>query len=90
LVANGARLFDDGFLLASSDGSEERLDPRTLTVDDAGIFRCWVRGGVLEARLGTSAATVVAERIAVAKGVVTFRSDGQTFVVGARRQSASP
>jgi hypothetical protein len=88
LVAHGARFVHDGFALALSDGSEERLDPSTLTVDDAGIFRCWVRGGVLEARLSTSAATVIAERIVVEQGDVAFRSDGQTFVVGPRRQSA--
>jgi hypothetical protein len=49
--------------LQLSDGAEERLEPRTLTVDDAGILRCWVRGGRLEARLATSAAAAIADRI---------------------------
>jgi hypothetical protein len=49
--------------LGLNDGSEELLDPRTLTIDGAGVLRCWVRGGKLEARLGTSAATTLAERI---------------------------
>jgi hypothetical protein len=64
LVARAARLDPAGdVLLALSDGSEEQLDPTTLTVDDAGVLRAWVRGGRLEARLSTSAATVLAEAI---------------------------
>jgi hypothetical protein len=53
----------DAVALQLSDGAEETLDPRTLTVDAEGILRCWVRGGRLEARLATSAAAVLAERI---------------------------
>jgi uncharacterized protein len=49
--------------LSLSDGSEEPLDPATLTIDEQGILRCWVRGGRLEARLATSAASALAERI---------------------------
>jgi Protein of unknown function (DUF1285) len=49
--------------LQLSDGAEELLDPRTLTVDEQGILRCGVRGGRLEARLSTSAAAVLAERL---------------------------
>jgi hypothetical protein len=49
--------------LVLSDGAEEALDPATLTIDDEGILRCWVRGGRLEARLSTSAAAALAERI---------------------------
>jgi hypothetical protein len=52
-----------GIRLALSDGAEEPLDPATLTVDDDGILRCRVRGGRLEARLDTSAAATLAERI---------------------------
>src|SRR3954469_20639028 len=44
LVARAARIDSaDGVWLALSDGSEERLDPTTLTVDDAGVLRAWVR-----------------------------------------------
>jgi hypothetical protein len=53
----------DAVTLQLSDGAEETLDPRTLTVDAQGILRCWVRGGRLEARLANSAAAVLAERI---------------------------
>lgn len=63
LVVRAARLSDDGFHLGLSDGADEVLDPRTLTIDGQGILRCWVRGGVLEARFSTSAATVLAEAI---------------------------
>jgi len=63
LVARAARLAGGRFLLALSDGSEEALDPHTLTVDEAGVLRCWVRGGRLEARLATSAAAALAERM---------------------------
>ena len=67
LVVRALRLGRDGagasVTMQLSDGSEEPLDPATLTVDDLGILRCWVRGGRIEARLATSAAAVLAERI---------------------------
>src|SRR5882724_1939247 len=56
-------LVGERVLLALTDGSEEALDPATLTVDDAGVLRVRVRAGKLEARLGTSAAAVLAERL---------------------------
>src|SRR6185295_9536086 len=56
LVARAARIDTDGTVqLALSDGAEERLDPDTLTIDDAGVLRAYVRGGRLEARLASSA-----------------------------------
>jgi hypothetical protein len=67
LVARAARLVggDAGerVMLALTDGSEEPLDPATLTVDDAGVLRARVRGGRLEARLGTSAVAALADRL---------------------------
>jgi hypothetical protein len=63
LVARAARWEGDRLLLSLSDGAEEALDPDTLTVDGAGILRCLVRGGRLEARLATSAASTAAERM---------------------------
>ena len=67
LVAGAARLEGAGggerVLLALSDGSEEPLEPKTLTVDDAGVLRARVRGGKLAARLGTSAVAALAERL---------------------------
>jgi hypothetical protein len=50
-------------MLGLTDGSEEALDPRTLTIDAEGVLRCWVRGGKLEARLATSAAAALAPQI---------------------------
>ena len=56
LVAQAARIDSTGTIwLALSDGAEEALDAKTLTVDGAGLLRAWVRGGRLEARLATSA-----------------------------------
>lgn len=49
-------------ILSLSDGSDEALDPATLTLDAAGLVRCRVRGGRLPARLSTSATVVLAER----------------------------
>jgi hypothetical protein len=64
LVVRALRLPRDGAVaLQLSDGAEEPLDPATLTVDEQGVLRCWVRGGRIEARLATSAAAVLAERI---------------------------
>jgi len=63
LVARAARLDGERVLLALSDGAEEALDPATLTVDDAGVLRARVRGGKLEARLGTSAVAALAARL---------------------------
>jgi hypothetical protein len=63
LVARAARWEADRLFISLSDGAEEPLDPETLTLDGAGILRCLVRGGRLEARLATSAAATIAERI---------------------------
>src|SRR6185295_9012083 len=49
LVVRALRVTErDGIRLELSDGAEEPLDPATLTVDEAGILRCRVRGGRLE------------------------------------------
>ena len=64
LIVRALRLAPDGAVaLQLSDGAEEPLDPTTLTIDAQGVLRCWVRRGRIEARLATSAAAVLAERI---------------------------
>jgi hypothetical protein len=63
LVVRGARVDGDRVLLTLSDGAEEPLAPETLTVDGAGVMRCTVRAGKLEARLSTAAAAALAEII---------------------------
>jgi hypothetical protein len=90
LVARAARIDDGGGVrLALSDGSEEALDPETLTVDDAGVLRAWVRGGRLEARLATSAAAVVGELISVGDdGRPRLRLGGRSVALRPRAQSA--
>lgn len=52
----------DRGLLALSDGSEEDLDRSTLTVDEAGLVRCTVRGK-LQVRLSTAALAVLVDRL---------------------------
>jgi uncharacterized protein len=63
LVATSMRWSGDQALLGLQDGSEEALDPQTVSVDAAGILRCRVRAGRIEVRLDTAAAAVLAERI---------------------------
>jgi uncharacterized protein len=63
LVATSLRWSAEQALLGLQDGSEEPLDPGTVSVDAAGIVRCRVRGGRIEVRLETAAAAVLAERI---------------------------
>jgi len=87
LVARGARIDDDGVRLALSDGSEETLDPETLTVDDAGVLRAWVRGGRLEARLATSAAVVLGELITEDGGRPLLRLGDRSYAI-LRRSAA--
>lgn len=87
LVARAARIDPAGAVfLALSDGSDEPLDPVTLTVDDAGVLRAWVRGGRLEARLTTSAAAVIADLIDVGEEGARprLRHAGRTFVLPTR------
>jgi hypothetical protein len=95
LVARAARQEGDGagerVWLALSDGTEEALDPATLTIDDAGVLRARVRGSRLEARLATSAAAVLAERFAVgdeASGPAVLRLAGRRWTIP--RRAASP
>ena len=62
LVARAARVDANGrIFLALSDGAEEPLDPTTLTLDEAGTLRAWVRGGRLEARLANSAVAALSD-----------------------------
>ena len=85
LVARAARIDAAGAVqLALSDGSEEALDPATLTVDDAGVLRAWVRGGRLEARLATSAAAVLGDYITEADGRPLLRLAGRSYAIRPR------
>jgi hypothetical protein len=85
LVARAARVDPAGAVrLALSDGSEEALDPATLTVDGDGVLRAWVRGGRLEARLASSAAAVVGDLIEISE------DDGRPLLQLAGRSYALP
>jgi uncharacterized protein len=74
---------DERALLGLTDGSEVPLDPTTLTVDDAGTLRCQVRPNGVEARLATSAAATLAERIET-------RPDGPQLQIAGRVQPLRP
>jgi hypothetical protein len=74
----------EGVMLSLSDGAAEELDPRTLTVDEAGVLRCWARGGRLEARLTTSAAATLADRIGDTPDGPTLRLGGHDLVLPPR------
>jgi len=92
LVVRALRLAPEGAVsLQLSDGAEELLDPTTLTVDAAGVLRCWVRGGRIEARLATSAAAVLAERITeTSRGPALLWPGHPQPQLLARRQGSRP
>ena len=57
----GVRAGEDGPVLVLFDGSEELLDPKTLRLDDAGVFVTAVRGGAFDAKFMRSAQLELAE-----------------------------
>jgi uncharacterized protein len=90
LVARAARLEGDAVRLALSDGSEEALDPTTLTVDGAGVLRARVRRGRLEARLGTSAVAALADLLSEERpGRPALTLGGRSYPI-VPRPAASP
>jgi hypothetical protein len=86
LVARAARIDPGGTIwLALSDGAEEVLDPKTLTVDGVGVLRAWVRAGRLEARLATSAVAALGELLTETPGGrPALRAAAQTVTIPAR------
>ncbi|MCG5055058.1 MAG: DUF1285 domain-containing protein [Myxococcales bacterium] len=73
-------------LLSLSDGTEERLDPASLTFDDGGVLRTWVRAGRLEARLSTAATSALAAVIDMHGDEPVLRLPGQARHPLRRRQ----
>ena len=84
LVARSARRDGEVIHLGLSDGSEEALDPATLDLDAAGIMRCRVRGGRLEARLASSAALIVADCVEGDPSRPVLRLGGRAFPLSRR------
>ena len=85
LVVRAARVDLAGAVfLALSDGAEEPLDPATLTVDDAGVLRAWVRGGRLEARLASSAVAALVDRLTESGGRPVLHVAGRSVPLPAR------
>jgi hypothetical protein len=73
LVVRALRWDGNTAMLALSDGSAEPLDRQTLTQDDDGVLRCWVRQGRLEARLSNSAAVALADGMGDALAAIRRR-----------------
>jgi hypothetical protein len=94
LVAGAARQIGDGdgerILLALSDGSEEALDPSTVTIDEEGVLRARVRAGKLEARLATSAVVTLADRISQEAGSPVLTLAGRRHAIPRRRLPVPP
>ena len=88
LVARAARIdAAGGVRLALSDGSEEALDPETLTVDDAGVLRAWVRGRPPGGAAGDAPPPrVVADAIVVSEagGRPLLRLAGRSYAIRSR------
>jgi hypothetical protein len=85
LVARAARADGAAIVLSLSDGSEEPLDPETLTVDGEGVLRALVRGGRIEARLASSAAAALADRLGEIDGRPTLTLAGRRYPLAARQ-----
>ncbi len=81
IVATSLRWSGETAWLGLTDGSEEALDPHTLTLDEAGVLRCRVRGGRLLARLATSAAVGLSERIETTPDGTFLRASGGAFPI---------
>ena len=81
LVANTLRLQTRGNVceawLSLSDGTEERLEPQALAIDDQGTMRVGVRQGKLQARLSTAAASALAVYLEGTNGIWTLTLPGQ-------------
>lgn len=62
-----ARVEADAIVATLSDGSEERIDPRTLSVDEQGTLRCEVKAGACRgpypAKLARHAQLALSERL---------------------------
>lgn len=83
LLVRGARVEGDALYGVLSDGSEERLDPSTFTVDEQGTLRCTVkptsRGGPYPAKLARHAQLALADRLAEQDGHVVLELAGRAY-----------
>ena len=87
-MARGARVDGQRVLLTLSDGAEVPLDPETLTIDGAGVIRCLVRGGALEARLATAAVAALAEVIDDSVSPPALVLGSRSFPMRTRKEEA--
>jgi len=56
-IVQSMRVADDGVTLVLSDDSEDRLDPRTLSLGDDGVVYAKVKSGAFDARFSRHAQT---------------------------------
>jgi hypothetical protein len=82
LRAVSARWDGDRVLLVLDDGSEEALDPATLTLGGGDAMYCKVRGGRLRARLSTAAQASVSERVVEHDGGFALEANGKRWPIG--------
>jgi hypothetical protein len=75
---------DGGVTLRLFDGSEERLDPDTLSIGAAGAVYAKVRGGRLDARFSRHAQTQLAD-VLIEGDPPTVRVAGREVVIPPRR-----
>ena len=79
LVVRAAAWRGDDLTLSLSDGTEETLRPGSLRVEAEGVLRCLAREGRLPARLSTSAAAVLGERMSDEDGTAVLRIGGRRY-----------
>lgn len=78
--------FEENVLIGTlSDGTEERIDPRSLTFDDEGTLRCEVkataRKGPYPAKLARHAQLALSERLRETDEGVVLQLDGAAITV---------
>lgn len=74
---------DGGITLRLFDGSEERLDPATLSVGDGGVVYARVKGGRFDARFSRHAQTQLAP-VLIEGDPPTLRVEGREVVLPVR------
>lgn len=81
-----ARVEGGEIVATLSDGSEERVDPRTLTVDEDGALRCTVKPGArlgpYPAKLARHAQLALAERLHERDGGFVLSTDAGDVPIG--------
>lgn len=82
-VVRAAKIVGDEIELTLSDDSIERVDPRSLRVDAAGVLRCEVKaakkGGPYPARFDRHAIVALGEKLRDENGTYVLQLDGRSI-----------